>query len=481
MAEKVNARDQVVRGLRRRNVIASPILVPQSPVLSMNGGGQGVPASNGTQLPQGRNPMAGPSTEGLQPRQYEGALQGYAPQFNAPSTEGLQPAQTRPPSAIPPPTGAAPPSPVTPLTETQAAIEGRISKATAERDAIAAKPVEDDDGKLFNFYKGTQHAARMALRTGADPATSFGMLVGGGLRGLFMGKEDDQREKDAQLAKLDEGIDADSKRLEKVVANRLKQTQIEYEQARPERERAEKERQNVSTVVNKAGFNPNAPENADLVKKANELGVYYDKAPKPEKKHLQYVAPTETEGAYSYDPDTGQRTPIEGSKPKQGKPVSYKLTDDDRYEKFGLLSEDIIKRDAEAAVGKTKERRIKKEFEKYQNPDGSLNYGLMDLDGVDTSDSAMFEDLPDNSAQSKAQKQKQLFQSQSGMRKTVDRFETQINHRTPLAEAPTVTVADAEKKFRELLDRKAKNKKEDQQNKQDLNDFIESLKYANVQ
>ncbi len=118
--------------------------------------------------------------------------------------------------------------------------EQEIQDLIYKRNEEANRTIEDDDSKLHNFFAGAQNANRQLERTGnsqADLGYQIGATLGGGIRNLFRGKEDDIQEQKDNLASIDRDIDRAGSLADRETARGLRNAQAENVLDKPTLER----------------------------------------------------------------------------------------------------------------------------------------------------------------------------------------------------------------------------------------------------
>ncbi len=166
-----------------------------------------------------------------------------------------------------------------------------------------------------------------------------------------------------------------------------------------------------------------------------------------------------------------------------GKPRQFDEKDVSPTE-FGLKGSKEIENMANAAVTPSvKDRQIRPDVlaslpPEYKNPDGSFNEQayLKDANlGISKlSPSDIYQNIPDDAKQRVAKEMTRLQGSQGGLQKQYDRFLSVLNNRNPNPSAPTVSLDDVKKAFKDILSYKGKDAKEK------LDEFYKVLQYANI-
>lgn len=105
-------------------------------------------------------------------------------------------------------------------------MQKRLRDLYEERARLENDPIEDDDSKLKNFWKGLQYGGRLSLATG-NLGYGVGSMLGHGLRNLFMGKEDDERERKEKIAETQKKIAEAEKAYDAEMKARKAQAEIE--------------------------------------------------------------------------------------------------------------------------------------------------------------------------------------------------------------------------------------------------------------
>lgn len=229
-------------------------------------------------------------------------------------------------------------------------------------------------------------------------------------------------------------------------------------------DRLDKERQDVLKVwADMDEFDPNAPQAAEFVQRAAQLGVTLMPKTKGEKFNFQ-IAPdgrviignTKT-GDYKVGQDTFQR------------PAT--LSDNDIPDSLfpSLKTDDQIKTEVQASVGKLPEsRRVRQNVlnallqeaddagnARYKNADGSFNESKywQDVNSgyAQVSPSQLYENLPSDFEQRSAAQIKRLAQQNAPIRAAVDQFKLAIAKQNPPANAPTVKFLQVKDDFNKLL------------------------------